>query len=73
MSSPLDQALPDPPAEVVMSNGAELAPEKRQRKERGSNWGLGEILALVGVKCEEFLERFQVTDARELFDPETTH
>jgi hypothetical protein len=67
------EALRPPPPQVPLPPPTAGPPERRQRKERGPNWGLQEILALVAAKREEFLDRQQVTDARELFDPETSH
>jgi hypothetical protein len=44
---PPGHALSGPPAEVRLPSTCKLPSEKRQRKERGPNWGLQEILALV--------------------------
>jgi hypothetical protein len=70
--APLGHAVSGLLAEVFLPSTSELPSKKRQRKKRGPNWGLQEILALIAVKREEFLERLQVTDAQELFNPETT-
>jgi hypothetical protein len=51
--SPLPpQALSTPPVEVLVPIRGELPSEKRQRKERGPNWGLGKSWPSSLTRCQ---------------------
>jgi hypothetical protein len=51
------EALPPLTAQVLLAPPIVGLLERKQRRERGPNWGLQEILALVVVKREEFLNK----------------
>jgi hypothetical protein len=45
---------------------------RRPRRDRGPNWNLQEMLALVDANREEYLEELDTMDARDLMDPDVT-
>jgi hypothetical protein len=50
----------------------ESSQPKRARKDRGPNWVVQEILALIAAKCESFLEDLDTIDGRDLMNPDAT-
>jgi hypothetical protein len=45
---------------------------RRPRRDRGPNWNLQEMLALVDAKRKEYLEELDTVDACDLMDPDVT-
>ena len=57
-----------PPSPAVIQGN----PPKHARKDRGPNWLLQEVLALVNAKREMFLEKIDIVDARDLMNPDSS-
>ena len=62
-----DSPRPAPPAPPAVPNN-----NKRARKDRGPNWSLNEIFALITAKREMFLQETDVVDGRDLMIPDST-
>lgn len=64
------RATAAPRAQV--QRAANTLANKRPRKDRGPNWSLLEIAALISAKREIYIRALDTIDARDLFDPETS-
>lgn len=47
-------------------------PSQKQQRNRGPNWSMHEMLALVNAKRDEFLEELDAVDGRDLMHSEVT-
>jgi hypothetical protein len=62
------------PAQRKRSNAslADGESSRRPRRDRGPNWNLQEMRALIDAKCEEYMDELDTVDARDLMDPDVT-